>query len=329
MAYASGLSAQVGYGAETTYGTRATPTRFLEFLDESLDTEIARVESNALRAGSANLRSDRWAAGRKSVSGTIRHELANKGFALLFKHALGAIAAPATPGGATNTRDHVATIGDPLGLAFTIQVGRPDLGATVRPWDFYGCKVTSWRFGGGLDEIPVIELTFDGQTTATDQSLESASYPSSQSLYDWTQVTTFTIGGSAYTCRSAYFAGQASLKTDRYGLGSALKSQPVRNAKVEVTGEIDSEYIDNTAVNRFINGTTAAVQCVWTGGTIEGAFKYSITVDVPYARFDGETPKVGGPDVLSQPLRYKALGDSTEDASAPIAVTVRTTDTTP
>lgn len=326
MAYASGLSAQVGYAAETTYGTRATPSRFLEFLDESLDIDVARVESNALRAGSAALRTDRWAAGRKSAAGTIRHELGNKGFGLLFKHMLGTVAI-STPGGGTATRDHLHTVGDPSGLMLTVQVGRPDVGGTVRPWDYYGCKVASWRFGGGLDEIPVLELTLDGQTVDTAQSLASASYPSSQAIYDWTQVTTFTIGGASYTCRSVYFTGNNSIKTDRYGLGSQLKSQPIRNAKVDIGGEIDSEYVDNTAVNRFINGTTAAIQCIWVGATIEGSLKYQITVDIPTARFDGENPKVGGADILSQPLRFKAIGDSTENASSPIAVTYRTTDT--
>src|SRR3954451_3563170 len=92
MAIASGLSAQIGYVAESTYGTRVAASRFLEFTEESLEGPIDRVESKALRAGQKTMRSDRWAAGRKTPGGGVTHELANKGFGLLLKHAIGSVA---------------------------------------------------------------------------------------------------------------------------------------------------------------------------------------------------------------------------------------------
>ena len=45
MSIAGGLSAQFGIADETTFGTTVTPTRFLEFTDESLDFQIERIES--------------------------------------------------------------------------------------------------------------------------------------------------------------------------------------------------------------------------------------------------------------------------------------------
>ena len=47
----SGLLSQVGYGAESTYGTRVVPARFLEFTEEDVSLELEQLDSAGLRAG--------------------------------------------------------------------------------------------------------------------------------------------------------------------------------------------------------------------------------------------------------------------------------------
>ena len=77
------------------------------------------------------LRTDRWAAGQKRVEGTVSFEAPSKGLGLWVKHALGAVSIT-TPSGATNSRLHTHTLGDPYGLGLTVQVGRPDTSGTVQ-----------------------------------------------------------------------------------------------------------------------------------------------------------------------------------------------------
>jgi hypothetical protein len=48
---ASGLSGQIGYGQETTYGTGVTPTRFIEFNSETLDYSKQTVNGAGIAAG--------------------------------------------------------------------------------------------------------------------------------------------------------------------------------------------------------------------------------------------------------------------------------------
>ena len=51
MAIGSGLGAQIGFAEESTYGTPVTVTRFLEFNNESVKTELAQVTSMGLGRG--------------------------------------------------------------------------------------------------------------------------------------------------------------------------------------------------------------------------------------------------------------------------------------
>src|SRR5581483_7759134 len=113
MALPTGLAASLGYGEETTWGVFATPTRFLEFNDESLALDIQAIKSAGLRAGSRMLRTDRVQLGAKSVGGQVTHEVQTKGFSLLLKHMLGQAPTIATSAGGTLSKDHtISGLGD-------------------------------------------------------------------------------------------------------------------------------------------------------------------------------------------------------------------------
>src|SRR5215831_19140768 len=133
MSLASGLAAQIGYGEESVVGTYLAPTRFLEFNDESLALDQQLIKSSGLRAANRMLRTDREAKGRRTVAGTVNHEIQSKGFGLLLKHMHGKAAVITTPATGTLTRDQTFDgLGDPTGLSMTVQKGVPDNSGTVR-----------------------------------------------------------------------------------------------------------------------------------------------------------------------------------------------------
>jgi hypothetical protein len=51
MAIASGMAAQAGFKAESTYGTAVTVDRFVPIISESLTEEIDRLESEGILTG--------------------------------------------------------------------------------------------------------------------------------------------------------------------------------------------------------------------------------------------------------------------------------------
>lgn len=325
MAIRSGLGAQVGLIQEVTYGTYIAPTRFLEFVSESLSLSIERIESNAIRAGTTILRTDRWGSGRWGVEGDIELEVATKGFGLIFKNMLGEVAIT-TPAGGALARDHTHTLGDLFGDSLTIQVGRPGVGGTVHPFSYSGCKIASWELSNEVDGLLALTITVDGQTETTAQALATASFAANDQLLYFTGGAV-TVGGSAFDVTNITISGDNGLATERYFLRATtpqLKKEPVQAAFTEITGTMEIEFSDLTAYNRFVTGTTAAVTAEWTGPLIEGALNYGVLVTMPSVRFDGETPTVDGPDILSATVPFKVVDNLT---NPPLTLRYRTTDT--
>ncbi|MGH3834191.1 MAG: phage tail tube protein [Pseudonocardiaceae bacterium] len=324
MAIPSGLSAQLGIAEESTYGTPVTVTRFYEFTTESVQLEIERIESQALRSGTRVQRSDRWSSGQKSVGGDVEMELANKSFGLWFKHMLGGVSsAQPDAGGNPTVWEHSFTPGD-LPTSLTVQVGRTDVGGTTRPFTYHGCRVASWKIEAAVGEIAKVTATLLGEDEDTATGLASASYPSSLTLMTFVNGV-LSLGGSAHDVTSFSLEGDSGLAADRYFLGSQLREVPLEAEFREYTGELETEFQDLTAYNRFVNGTEAALVLTFTGAAISGAFNFA-TVITANVRFDGETPTVGGAEIIEQPLAYKCLGNTSASA---LTVLYRTTDTTP
>ncbi|MFN2384137.1 MAG: phage tail tube protein [Gemmatimonadota bacterium] len=324
MAIPSGLSAQLGIVDESTYGTPVTVTRFYEFISESLKCEIERIESAALRSGTRVQRSDRWAAGKKNVGGDIEMELANKSFGLWWKHIMGGVAtSQPDAGGNPTVYLYTFTPGDlPVGL--TAQVGRTDIGGTTRAFTYHGCRVAEWALDAAVGEIAKLTMTILGEDEDTATALATASYPSTLALMTFVQGT-LSLAGSAYDVSSIKIGGNNGLSDDRYFLGSQLRKSPLEAGMRTYTGEIASEFTDLTAYNRFVNGTEAALLLLFQGATISTTYKYEckLTCNV---RFDGETPRVEGADIIKQPLAFKCLGNTSASA---IQIDYQTTDTTP
>lgn len=325
MAYRTGLGAQLGIAAETTWGTVATPARFLEFLNESMKLSIGRVEGAGLRSNKRVALSTQWAPGRKSVDGDVSFEVGNKGFGLVFKHMLGAVAIT-TPGGGTLSRLHTHTLGDPYGLGLTMQFGRPDTGGTVDPFAYLGCKVTNWELSNSVDQILQLKLGVSGSAEDTATSLAAASAPALTELLYWTGGSV-TVGGSEVaSLKSISINGDNALKTDRHYLTASgtTKKEPLANGLVGLGGTLQAEFESMTAYARFVAGTSAQIIATWTGSLIEGALYYYLKVTLPYCRFDGETPNVAGTDVTDLSLPFKVFNNGSDE---PITLAYETTDT--
>jgi len=330
MAIRSGLAAQLGLAESSTFGTYQTPTRFLEFVEESLEFQIERVESPGLRANNRVLRTDRYAPGQKRVEGSITLEPATKGFGLVLKHALGA-ASISTPSGATNARLHAHTLGDIYGTSLTVQVGRPDVSGTVQPFSYLGCRVDTLSFTSSVDELLVAEVGLVGQDQVTSESLATATYPTTGSAasyeqFYWTQGDIKVAGSTVAVVTDFEMEINNNLKSDRYFLGAATMSEPILGGMTEITGTVTVEFLNLTAMNRFVNNTQVAINAKWTAATaIESTTYPYLEIDIPKARFDGPAnPQVGGPDVLTHELPFKVLYDGT---NGPITVNYMTSDT--
>jgi hypothetical protein len=154
----TGLAAQIGYATEVTVGTPVTATAFVPLISESLTQDRTRLESSGIIAGRRVLTSDQWNGGDVTVSGSVQHELYNRGLGKLFTAMFGAVA---TTGAGPYT--HTFTPGDLTGDALTVQVGRPATNGTVYPFTYAGMKVSSWEIACAAGEIATLGMDLVGQ----------------------------------------------------------------------------------------------------------------------------------------------------------------------
>ena len=142
MATGAGLDAQVGFKAESTWGTAVTVDKFVEFSSEDLKFDPNWLEPTGLRPGTKYKRASRVRQSRKGVTGSLTLEHATLGMGTLWKYALasGSGSTPVLISGTAYKQIH--TPGDFRTLGLTVQVGRPEPGTgTVRPHTFAGVKV--------------------------------------------------------------------------------------------------------------------------------------------------------------------------------------------
>lgn len=314
--------AQIGTITETTYGTPVTVTKFYDFITESLDWTQERMESGSLRAQTRTISTDNWALGQISVEGDIEMELRPKGFGFWWQQAIGAVTTT-QPDLAGNPLVYKHTfVPADLPVAFTCQVGKPDLADTVRVFTYHGCRINEWSLECAVGEFAKTTWSVLGEDVDVATALATATYATSNKAMRFVDATA-TYAGSAVDVKSVSLSGSNNLADDRYFLGSALRKQPLENALREYTGELEMEFNGLTQFNSFVAGDEIAVVLIFQGATISSTYKFEtrITMNV---RLEGETPKLGGPEVVAQPLQFKVVNNGTTS----IKVEYQTTDVT-
>lgn len=309
MAIKSGLAAQLGIKTETVVGTAVTVDRFYPLVSESVTAEYERLESAGIIAGRRLLTSEQWNGGNITIGGDIGLELYRQNMGLWWSHILGA---NNTTGSGPYT--HTATIGDLSGKSFTTQIGKPGVGGTVHPFTYAGCKVASWELAVAQNEIATLGVTLAAMSVTTGTALASASYGTGDAQPFKFNHAAVSIAGSSYATKAITISGDNGLDLERRFLGSQAISEPLEMSRREITGSLDSEFIDLTAYNRVVAGTEAELVLALTAG----ADTFTFTANV---RFDGETPQVGGTEIVPQNLTFKVVADDT-DAASLTAVTV-------
>lgn len=315
MAIPSGLAASVGIKLpESAYGTYTAPDTFLPLVSETVKRQIDRMESKAIVAGARIERSSQWAAGNVTVSGDVKFELDSLSIGKFLKAAFGAVT---TAGSGPYT--HTFTPGDLSDDFFTLQIGRPDVNGTVQPFSYTGCLVDKWTLESAVGEFAMMTLSVVGQQETTAQSLASVSYSSGLVPMPFTG-SAVTLAGSAANVKKVILSGDNQLAKDRRFLGSATISKPLEADLRPITGTLDMEFENLTNINRFINGTEAALVITMAAG----AQTLVTTLNV---RYDGETPNIKDRGITQLSMPFKAVGAST-DAGA-ITTVFTSTESTP
>lgn len=298
MGLRSGLLGQFGYAEESSWGTATAPTNYLPMIDESLTAEKGRLDSDSIYAGRVVRDSEQWDEGAIEAGGDLSLEVFDRGMETLLEHAIGS---------STGIGPFTITPGTLDGKGLTIQIGKPDRGGTVNPWNFYGSKVASWELSCQAGQEARLSLTFSSKDVDKDgtPALGVFTPPAGLARLVWHHATVATIHGVTPKIKSLTFSGDNSLETDRLFLGAQSIDEQDEADLHALTGEAELEFSDETLFDAFWNGDEAAI--VFT--LARGAASLALTTN---ARLDGSAPVVEGRGKLTQTVPFTCIGDGSD-----------------
>lgn len=332
MALASGLGASLGIAQESTPGTIVSPTRWNEFNSESLGLEKSTIQGQGLRGGGLYPRGSRRAYTGRNAGGDVEMDVATRGMGLWFKNALGAGASTLISG---SSYQQVFTPASLNGLSFTTQKLVPNSAGTLVPFTYNGCKILSWELSCEVGGILTLRVTIDAWDEVTSTGAGTPSYTSAD-VFHFRQgavtlggtasttsgVTSISGGTSVAVVRAATVSGENPLTTgeenQRFG---ATKVEQRENGWRSVGGNLELDFVTAAAMyDTMAADTGVSLALTFTGTTaISGSNYPTLEVIVPQIRFDGETPKVGGPEEITTSSDFTGL----EDALGNPAVQIR------
>jgi hypothetical protein len=322
MAIGSGIGSQLGIATETTFNNSVTVTRFYEFTSENLQYNKKTAVGMGLRAGGQLPRSQRRVVVTTDAGGDIVLDLPTRGLGLLLSHAMGS--APSAVTTTTGVYSYTFTLGDVYGRSLTAQVGVPQYGGTVTPKTISGAKIQSWELSAPNAGIATGKFTLDGASFTTSTSLATASYSPISNLFNFSQGAITVAGSSVVNIKDFTLTVDNTLKQDRYNLGNAgIKAEQVINGFRKVSGKMTAEFTDTTLLNAFLADTTTALVLTFTGAVIAGGQNEKLTITIPAAKFNADTPNVASPGVIDLAMTFDAYDDGTNQ---PLTIVYQTAD---
>lgn len=315
---------QIGFVAESTYGTPVVVNRFVEFTSENLE-----LRNNI--AGSSGIRTGRRYGGaarrisRKDAGGSFTMEVSRQTIGLLFHHLLGAVNTVNPVG---SVYEHTFSPGTLLGKSLTVQKGvhKPD--GTVQAFTYPGSKILSADFSVDQDGLLMATWEIDAREERTNIALAAASY---------TGPVVFTYSEGALKVDGVTKANVKklnslkignSLDTSRFFLGNqGLKDQPINHPFDTLGGSIDAEFQNLTDFYDLFAADTEIILVVeFVGGVISGGHNYTLRFTINNCRIEGETPKISAPEMVVQNIPFVGLDDASLSA---IEIFYKTSDATP
>lgn len=339
------MNTQLGFKAETTWGTPVVVDSFFEFENESIVPEVSLIEPPIMRTTTRTIRHDRWVRGITGHAGSVSLPVMTKDFGVWLDHLVGGSITTAGPTDSIYT--HTVDIGSLCGKGFTLQVNRPRgvCGDTDVPFTYEGGKVSSWTLTqeqGGIVMLSA-DLTFEAMVQTT--ALATASYAAGMEFLPW-GASSITVGGLSLPVSSWTVTCNNGLKTDRTMIrNSYARREPVENEMREITFEAVCDF--EALVDGTPTGAVGFPQKIWTTGglaalvsdsieatvitcngpTLAGATAYpGLTITMSAVRFDEANVNISGPEMTQITVMGRALVPSTGQICQ---LQYRTTDANP
>lgn len=360
MALGSGLASQwTRPVTETTFGVvpagLSSTTKFTACDSDGLELKKTAKQSTGIFAGKLYPRTARRVVTEWTAGGPVVMDLPARGlndwlFPMFGSY--GQTLATLTQDASTGAYTAVHNGGVLDGHSFAMQKGVPAVNGTVEPFTYVGCKLSEWEISFAPGEIGKLNLTVEARNELAgggNSDPLNGSVPGLVTyvapvggVFHFLEAQIFTGGTLSTTSGNTTVSGatlagniksgsvkqSVPLDLDRFFAGQAgFKSDQLQNALRAISGQFVIEWLSSEAqYNAFAADTPTAFQLQFLGGPIgSGSDHSSLTILVSNIFLEGESPKITGPEVLTQTVTYTGLDDDTNNV---IQATYWTLDTT-
>lgn len=337
----SGLGSSFGTGIETTYGTLATIGKWLAVDSCEIKQAPVYFKGQGLRGGTLVREDAETVRTNLDAAGSIKTNFYYNGIGRLIGSLMGTLNITPTQQGATTAYQQVHAFGNSWGQSLSIQQGIVDVAQTVHYWNTLGVKVTDGQFECSAGNPLLATLTVDAQDRFEAASGTAPTEPGGSPFFAWHQmvVKVGAYGSEAKVDGVSKWTGsiKRAQSGKRFNAGNvttnpsslyAVKDQPVDNGFADITGTLETEYLNDTLFeNYYQTDTPFSLIVSYTSATLAGTgYPYSVTFAFPRCRFlTGEDPVVSGPDIVKPSMAYEVMLDGTHPAAT---ITIVNQDTT-
>jgi hypothetical protein len=329
----SGLGSSFGTGIETagSYGTLATIGKWSAVDSCEIKQAPVYYKGQGLH-GNTLVREDAEVVRTNLDSaGSIKAPFYYNGLGRLLGSLMGSLTvAPTGPTG-TTAYTQVHAFANSWQQSLSIQQGIPDVAQTVHYWNHLGVKVTDAQFECSVGNPLLATFNVDCQDTFEAASGTAPTQPGGSPFFAFHQmaVKIGTFGSEAKVDGVSKWVGsiKRAQANKRFNAGNvttnpndsyAIKDEPVDNGFADITGTLDTEYLNDTLVeNYYQTDTPFSLIVAFTSATLAGtAIPYSATFAFPRCRFlTGENPTVMGPGIVKPVMAYEVMLDGTHPAA--------------
>jgi len=302
MTNGMGYKASIGFGTETTFGTGVASTNFLEL--NSGGDGLGVTEEQLFPNGLSNVFSDvnKVVQGAVTVSGELTFDMRFSGWERLFRYGMGTVDITQPDG--TIMGQHVFKITDELPGSLSVAVNRD-----ICSFRAEGAMINTLNVKGNNAGLLACSFGIVAEELGT-LAAETATLSTSP-------LVTFAMGVCTYgtgtvLLESWDFTLNNNLATDRRFIGSRFIKQPMRNGRVEVSGNLVFEFEDTAKYLDFRNNTSRALSIAYTGGSLgAGTGSYSLTFSFANIKLTSGVPMVASAGRIKLNCSFKAYAADT------------------
>ena len=313
-----------------------TVDRFYEVLADSTHSWDAQpYQGEGLRVSAAYPRAARRVAGVGAGEVTVKVELQSKGMGVLLEAICGAIASTNVSGSTYQIRGTSVLAGTTRN-SYTVQLGVPDFGGTVRPYTYAGCVATGFEIDAPDGGVPTLSVTFWSASLATATALAAASYASSATMFaSGSGNAATTLGGTitAPTTTALESGGTSSTNIRGWTLTGDLTAnerprlggwQRPTAGGVSTTLKIVQDYDATTVRDLVISQASTSFTGYYTGAALSaGTERFGVVIPAMKVQAGAFGQLTNGEGSVPEPT-FDVFDNGTDE---PWYIVMRTADT--